>query len=171
MHGVIRLGASERAVRLRPRNLTTVQKHNLLGHCAPRVALKTELRHLNLVEGMVKEGPACEACIVGKSRAKAQKRGPPETVVTSPGERIHMDSAGPFTAGTSAERYAVIVVDEYSGHVTVSMSVDKGASSATRALTKAVRFFASLGHRVVTVRSDNGKEFHGELRSRPLSTT
>ena len=148
-----------------------VQKHNLLGHCALRVALKTELRHLNLIEGPTKDGPACEACIVGKSRAKAQKQGPPETVVTSPGERIHMDTAGPFVAGTSAERYAVIVVDEYSGHVTVSMSVDKTASSATRALTKAVRFFASLGHRVVTVRSDNGKEFQGEFKIKPWSTT
>lgn len=103
----------------------------------------------------------CESCKLGKSKHKRQNKAPSLNQATRPGERVHMDTCGPFERGPRGERYAVIIVDEYTGFILVHVAPTKSAGAAASALRVAARYISAKGHRIMTIRSDQGTEFIG----------
>ena len=113
------------------------------------------------VENMKVQGPieinTCEPCIFGKSSRRTyslvkhdQSKGPFDL--------IHADLHGPEPATFHGHVYALVIVDDFSGFLTVYL-----LKSKTEALTKFIEFVKECSNRqqrmASRLRTDNGTEF------------
>jgi hypothetical protein len=132
--------------------------------------------------GMVENGPSiqpltaqslhCEPCALAKATrtpfpTKATRR------ATRPLELVHMDVWGPIgTPSMDGYRYFLLIVDDYSRHLWVRLM--KGKHEAFHHFKDYVvwaqRQLHSAGHKLATVRSDNGGEFLSGKFARYLSS-
>lgn len=98
----------------------------------------------------------CEACVDGKASSKPHKRR--EKTTSRVCELMHTDLFGPINPeGMNGERYAQVLVDDYSGAMFIStMSTKDGAGEATKKMVLHAQKLS--GKKVGTIRPDNAKE-------------
>lgn len=99
----------------------------------------------------------CEPCVQGKqhkqpfllSKVRTQK----------PGQLIHMDVCGPMEeTSLGGSRYYLLIKDDFSRYRTVYFLKNKSeVAGCIRKFVQQVK--VNPGHRIKTIRSDNGKEF------------
>lgn len=104
----------------------------------------------------------CEPCHAGKdSRPPKYRRRATEHRAEEEGGCLHVDLVGPLPKSRGGAKYAFVAVDEYSNWTTVVPIPDKTAESTTDAYKEVL--YRMKRDKYKAMKSDNGKEFHGEL--------
>lgn len=144
-------------------NLSTPDKnHNLLqlyhermGHQNKRHVKEVVKKELNLE--LTLDGELCEGCIKGKAhRLKFGRRKRAEKT----GEVISTDVCGPFIPSKSGFKYFLVFKDDYSKFRKVYFIKTKD-----EVFEKLKEFLAeanTLGHKIMCIQCDNGREFKNE---------
>jgi transposase InsO family protein len=86
------------------------EAHEKFAHLSEGLLRKTALHYGYKLTGTLMP---CDGCMKAKAKAKAVKKFT-ETKATKPGERLFMDTTGPFEPTCGGTRYDVKIVDQYS---------------------------------------------------------
>lgn len=122
-----------------------------------RMESTNAVQGLNIVKSTKGVGNVCEACVDGKATNKGHARREKSTSKVL--ELMHTDLCGPIDPpGINGEKYAQLLVDDYSGAIWVSsMSLKSGAAKATKAIVLHAQKLT--GQKLITLRPDGAKEF------------
>ena len=133
--------------------------HKRLGHLNRQALKKTaEITHgIKLdAKDFNERTKGCTVCIEGKHRKSPFR--PREIKTTKPLELVHADLAGPFPEAIEGEKYYLLLVDDYSRYC-----LGQPLRSKDQALGTFIKLDRKLelatGHRIITLRTDNGTEF------------
>jgi len=130
--------------------------HKRLGHAS--LSLLNKLISKDLVVGLPSNGKVCDACARGKQvRNSFKLKNCVNT--TRPHEMLHMDLCGPMRVTSRGDkRYVLVIVDDYSRFTWTLFLVSKDET-----FEKFLIFFKRakkrVGHSLICLRSDHGKEF------------
>ena len=104
----------------------------------------------------------CETC--DRCKAKHQPYKTSENKVSKPGERIHVDVAGPFSPATKeGYKYFAMIVDEYTREASVKL-IKKKAHAISEVIDYTNSEERQFNHICKSIRFDNG-----ELKSKALT--
>ena len=104
------VNASETTVK-KPQIVDINDAHEKMGHSCEQV-LRATCKTMNVkLTGTLQ---ACEACMKSKARAKAVKK-TTETKATKIGERLFLDTSGPFAPSMRGSKYWGKICDQFSG--------------------------------------------------------
>jgi hypothetical protein len=95
-----------------PKTSDINQAHDVCGHKGEALLRKTYKRLDVKLTGVLK---SCEGCGFAKAKAKAVSK-TTTTKVTKPGERLFLDTTGPFSPTLSGYKFWIQVVDDYTRH-------------------------------------------------------
>lgn len=138
--------------------------HERLGHLnMPQIK---KLANGDAVKGLQLSDAALDtdACVTCAAAKQTRTSFPPsESRASKPLELVHMDTVGPIQQqGYDGSRYAIPVHDDYSSYSDVICV--RGKDQIAEAVIELLTFWQrQTGFLVLTIRSDNGTEFKGEL--------
>ena len=103
----------------------------------------------------------CHACMLFKAKRRAVAK-LTLIVATRPGERIHIDTSGPFPSTLGGHQYWVKIKDQFSGMSWNSFVKQK--SEVSNVLLRKLRVFKGIGIQVSYLRCDNAGEHQESLQ-------
>ena len=95
-----------------PKSIDINEAHDICGHKGEALLKKTYERLGVALSGKMN---ACEGCGFAKAKAKAVSK-TTTLKATKPGERLYLDTTGPFSPTLNGHKYWIQVVDDYSRH-------------------------------------------------------
>jgi len=134
--------------------------HKRLGHASP--SLLNKLISRGLVVGLpsikYNDGKVCDACAKGKQVRNSFKL-KNYVSTTRPLEMLYMDLCGPMrVTSRGGKRYELVIVDDYS-RFTWTLFLASKDETFEKFLIFLKRAEKRVGHSLICLRSDHGKEF------------
>ena len=133
------------------------EAHRKLAHVSEGTLRKTMARFKVKLTGKLEP---CFGCMQAKAKAKAV----PKSTLTKadkPGERMFLDTTGPFPPSAGGSRYDIKMVDDYSGKTFGAKVARKTQLPAS--VKNHVVLLKGKGKQVKFIRCDNAGEQQGEL--------
>ena len=104
----------------------------------------------------------CEGCCLANARAKAVRKSS-DTRATKPGERLFVDTSGPYSESLAGNRYWVQVVDDFSRKGWSKFR--KSKVDLPKVVDSHIKYLRGLNHVVKYLRCDNAGEHQEKLRT------
>ena len=131
--------------------------HEILGHINKNQLIQTaKINGIELTGKLM----VCEGCSLAKSRAKSIKK-ITENKSERPGERLFIDTSGPFSKTIKGNRYWIKIVDDYSRY-SWSRFVKKKSELPDKVIS-VMKTILALGYKIKKIRMDNAGENTGTL--------
>ncbi len=142
-----------------PKTVDINVAHDVCGHKGEALLKKTYKALGVTLTGTLK---ACEGCGFAKAKAKAVSK-TTATNATKPGERLYLDTTGPFTPTLNGYRYWIQVVDDFTRHGFCEFNKNKtGMGTFIRAFIGKLK---AMGMTPKYLRCDNAGEHLRDMMS------
>ena len=141
-----------------PKMVDINEAHDKLGHCCENIIRRT-CKHLHIeVKGNLLP---CDACMRTKAKAKSVKK-VTQTKATKIGERLYLDTSGPFPPSLKGSKYWGKICDQYTGKTWDSFLKQK--SMIPTMVEDLIINLKAKGHTVSYLRCDNAGEHQEKLQ-------
>jgi hypothetical protein len=135
-----------------PTKLDINEAHDILGHKGEALLRKT-YNHLDVtLAGALKP---CEGCGFAKAKAKAVSK-TTSAKATKPGERLFLDTSGPFSPTLNGYKYWIQVVDDFTRYGFCEFNKNKKGMGAF--IRKLIEKLRAMGMETKYLRCDNAGE-------------